>query len=59
MAHVKPFHTSNEEDHRRSPVWHNDDACSEGKKIKSYDRVQGKKGNKCLECKRLNSEDDY
>ena len=58
MAHIKPFHTSNEEDHRRSPGWHNDDACYEGKKIKEYDRVQGKKGNKCLICKGLNHEDE-
>ncbi len=58
MAHEKPFHTSNEEDHKRSPVWHNDDACSEGKKIKSWNKELGKKDNKCLICKGLNSDDE-
>ena len=58
MAHVKPFHTSNEEDRKRSPVWHNDDAFFEGKKIKSWNKEEGKKGNKCLDCKKLNSYDE-
>ena len=58
MAYKKPFHTKNEEDHKRSPVWHNDDACPEAKKILSYNIADGKKGNKCLECKKLNKLDE-
>ena len=53
MAQVPPFYTSNEEDHKRSPVWHDNDQCSEGKKIKPENKVYGKKGNKCLICTAL------
>jgi hypothetical protein len=50
MAKVRPYHTSNEEDHKRSPVWHDHDDCPEGKKILPKDKVYGQKGNKCLKC---------
>lgn len=53
MAKVAPFHTSNEEDHKRSPVWHDESTCSEGKKILAHNKVSGKKGNKCLVCKQI------
>jgi hypothetical protein len=56
MTRVSPFHTKNEEDHRRSPVWHDNDQCAEGKKILPKDKEAGIKGNKCLECKRLDGE---
>ena len=50
MAKVPAFHTSNEEDHKRSPVWHDNDQCPEGKKILPKDKEYGQKGNKCLKC---------
>ena len=50
MAITPPFHTKNEEDHKRSPVWHDNDQCYEGKKILPVDREPGQKGNKCLVC---------
>jgi len=53
MAKVSPFHTKNEEEHRRSPVWHDNDECSEGKKIKPENREYGVKGNKCEDCIKL------
>ncbi len=56
MAKVAPFHTKNEEDHKRSPVWHDNDQCSEGKKILPADKELGQKGNKCLICTRLDSQ---
>jgi hypothetical protein len=56
MTKVAPFHTKNEEEHRRSPVWHDNDQCSEGKKIKPENREYGAKGNKCDYCKLLDGE---
>ena len=56
MSRVLPFHTKNEEDHKRSPVWHDNDQCSEGKKILPKDREPGQKGNKCLICKKLDGD---
>ena len=56
MAKVTAFHTSNEEDHRRSPVWHDNDQCPEGKKILPKDKEFGIKGNKCLKCIELDSQ---
>ena len=53
MAKVSPFHTKNEEDHKRSPVWHDNNECEEGKKIKDENVEHGKKGNKCEICERL------
>ncbi len=53
--HISPFHTSNEEDHKRSPVWHNDSDCEYGKRIKPENKEYGKKGNRCDRCKELNS----
>jgi hypothetical protein len=50
MTIIPPFHTKNEEDHKRSPVWHDNDQCYEGKKILPVDREPGQKGNKCLVC---------
>ena len=39
MAACPPFHTSEPED---PPVYHDDDECYEGKKIKPEHRVDGK-----------------
>ena len=50
MAKIAAFHTSNVEDHKRSPVWHDNDECSEGKKIKLTNRQPGQKGSRCLIC---------
>jgi hypothetical protein len=38
VAKVAPFHTSEPE---TPPVYHNNDDCSEGKKIKSWHKVTG------------------
>jgi len=55
MAKVPPFHTKNEEDHKRSPVWHDNEQCSEGKKILFKDKELGEKGNKCEVCIKIDS----
>jgi hypothetical protein len=56
MAIVPPFHTKNEEDHKRSPVWHDNDKCDEGKKILPANKELGKKGNKCEYCTKLDKQ---
>ena len=56
MTIVAPFHTSNVEDHKRSPVWHDNDQCSEGKKILPKDIEAGKKGNKCEVCMKIDGD---
>ena len=56
MAIVPPFHTKNEEDHKRSPVWHDNDKCDEGKKILAANKELGKKGNKCENCTKLDKQ---
>lgn len=47
MTVVPAFHTSTEEDH---PVWHDNDQCIEGKKIKAENYVLGVNGDKCDIC---------
>jgi hypothetical protein len=41
MAKVPAFHTEYLEDHKRSPVWHDNDKCDEGKKILRENRELG------------------
>jgi hypothetical protein len=55
MAKVAPFHTKNEEDHKRSPVWHDNDQCADGKKILAANRELGRKGNRCEICTGLDT----
>jgi len=55
MAKVIPFHTKLPEDHTNSPVYHDDDECHYGKKIKWEDKIYGDNDrNKCHRCKELN-----
>ncbi len=51
MSKVSPFHSKKE----NSPnVHHDDDKCTEGNNIESYNRVSGTGGRpKCEHCKRL------
>jgi hypothetical protein len=56
MAKVAPFHTKNVEDHKRSPVWHDNDQCPTGKKILPKDKELGQKGNKCEDCIKLDNQ---
>lgn len=52
-----PFYTKNEEDHKNSPVWHDNSECPEGKKILSENIAYGMKGSKCIFCERLDKDD--
>ena len=53
---VPPFYTNNEADYARSPVWHDNELCPEGKKIQAKDKNLGIKGEKCGICVRLDAE---
>jgi hypothetical protein len=53
---VRPFYTNKEEDFKHSPVWHDNDQCSEGNKILPGDKNLGIKGNKCESCIKLDAE---
>jgi hypothetical protein len=53
---VPPFYTNDEEDYKRSPVWHDNDLCLEGRKILPEDKNLGIKGNKCEICIKLDAE---
>ena len=49
MAKVSPFHSKVQKD-----VYHDNDRCTEGNNIESYNRVSGTGGlPKCSHCKRL------
>lgn len=51
MAKVNPYHTTNEEPH---DVHHNQSECPDGKRIKSYNKIDGDGGKPlCKECKKL------
>ena len=55
MSKVYPFHTTEEEDHPHSPVYHDDDQCQYGKAIKKENKEYGDAGrNKCDRCIELN-----
>lgn len=50
MAKVSPFHSKKPE----TTVYHNDNKCTEGNNIESYNRVSGTGGRPlCSHCKRL------
>ena len=51
MAKVAPFHSKRESDRK---VYHDDNKCTEGNNIESYNRVSGT-GNrpKCARCREL------
>jgi len=55
MAKVKPFHTNSIEyrqEHRE--VYHDDDTCPDGKRIKPEHREEGTGQRKhCLECEKI------
>ena len=51
MAKVAPFHSKKPTD---DPVYHDNNACTEGNNIESYNRVAGTGGRpKCDHCSRL------
>jgi hypothetical protein len=52
MAEVPAFHTRNTE---KTPVYHDQDGCHDGKAIKPADKVLGKGTGRqrCSECKRI------
>jgi hypothetical protein len=51
MAKVAPFHSKRETDPK---VYHDNDKCTEGNNIESYNRVSGTGGRpQCEHCKRL------
>ncbi len=51
MAKVPPFHTKTEEEPGQKDVHHDNDTCSEGKKIKSYNKEPGTNGKRlCKIC---------
>jgi len=55
MSKVNPYHTSTDEDSNvQHNVYHNDNNCSDGKRIKLENKVSGR-GNRllCDECKTL------
>jgi hypothetical protein len=50
---IEPFYTSTQEE---DPVWHDNDKCEEGQKIKQENRIPGKNGRKCRICEKLDSD---
>lgn len=51
MAKVAAFHSKREQDKK---VYHDDDRCTEGNNIETYNRVSGTGGRpKCEHCARL------
>jgi hypothetical protein len=59
MAKVPPFHTKIAEDHKRSPVWHDNDRCADGKTILPANQELGRKGNRCEICTSLDTPKNY
>lgn len=54
MAKVSPYHTKTEEEPGQRDVHHNNDACSEGKKIKPENKEAGTNGKPlCKVCEKL------
>ncbi len=52
MAKVAPFHSKKETDRK---VYHDNNACTEGNNIETYNRVSGTGGRpQCHHCARLN-----
>lgn len=49
MARVAPFHSKRESDRK---VYHDDDTCTEGNNVETYNRVPGTGGRpRCQNCK--------